>query len=280
MSTSQSVVLPVLEGDRPATTDEIAEFADKGHALVRGLATPAEVAAFRPVIRGAAERHSTETRPLEERETYGKAFLQVPNLWEVDDDVKGFTLAARFARVAAELLQVEGVRLYHDQALFKEAQGGKTPWHQDQFYWPIEGPVTITMWMPLVDVGFESGSMTFASGTHRRGHLAELAISDASDARYGQLVESEGLQRCNYGSMTAGDATFHAGWTLHSAPPNQTGAMREVMTVIYFADGVRAREPRNRYHAADLGRWLPGVRPGDLAASPLNPLLWPVDVTC
>jgi hypothetical protein len=118
MSTSERAVLPALEGDRPATEAEIAEFQDKGHAIVRGLASPEEVAAFRPVIREAAERHKRETRPLEERETYGKAFLQIPNLWTKDDDVARFTLAARFARVAAELLQTDGIRLYHDQALF------------------------------------------------------------------------------------------------------------------------------------------------------------------
>ncbi len=46
--------------------------------------------------------------------------------------------------------------------------------------------------------------------------------------------------------MSAGDATFHAGWTLHGAPPNLTGTLRSVMTVIYFADGLRAVEPTIR----------------------------------
>jgi len=276
MTTRETGLLPPLAGDRPARPDEVDEFATHGHALVRGIASAEEIASYRPVIRDAAERHNRETRPLEERETYGKAFLQVPNLWTVDEGVKAFTLAARFARVAAELLQVEGVRLYHDQALFKESGGGKTPWHQDQFYWPIDGPYTITMWMPLVDVTFESGSMSFASGTHLRGHLEELAISDESDARYEKMVETEGLRVCNYGSMSAGDATFHAGWCLHAAPPNVTDAMREVMTVIYFSDGVRAAEPRNVNQRSDLAGWMPGVEPGDLAASPLNPLLWPM----
>lgn len=278
MTTREQALLPALDGDRPALPEEIAEFQEKGHALVRELAAPEEVAAYRPVIRDAAERLNQETRPLAERETYGKAFLQIPNIWAQDEHVALFSRAARFARVAAELLQVGGVRLYHDQALFKEAGGGKTPWHQDQIYWPIEGNVTITMWMPLVDVGYESGSMTFASGTHRRGHLSDLVISDESDEHYGGLVEAEGLETCNYGAMKAGDATFHAGWMLHKAPPNLTGVMREVMTVIYFADGVRAAEPKNPWQQHDLAGWMPGVRPGEIAASPLNPLLWPVGV--
>ena len=60
--------------------------------------------------------------------------------------------APRFAEVAARLLGVEGVRLYHDQGLFKEPGGGPTPWHQDGYYWPLDTERTITLWMPLVDV--------------------------------------------------------------------------------------------------------------------------------
>jgi hypothetical protein len=74
--------------------------------------------------------------------------------------------------------------------------------------------------------------------------------------------------------MKAGDATFHAGWTLHSAPNNPTPLMREVMTIIYFADGMRVADPgSNPSRADDLNAWLPGLKPGDLASSDLNPVV-------
>ncbi len=110
-------------------------------------------------------RHSRETRSLEDRDTYGKAFLQLLNLWRVDDSVRQFVFAGRFAEVAARLLGVKAVRLYHDQALFKEAGGGRTPCHQDQFYWPFDSDQTVTLWMPLIDITADIGSMTFASGS-------------------------------------------------------------------------------------------------------------------
>jgi hypothetical protein len=50
--------------------------------------------------------------------------------------------------------------------------------------------------------------------------------------------------------------------------------MREVMTIIYFADGIRAMEPDNPNRSDDLAGWLPGIKPGELAASPLNPVVW------
>ena len=75
-------------------------------------------------------------------------------------------------------------------------------------------------------------------------------------------------------ALATGDATFHAGWTLHCAPGNASDHMREVMTVIYFEDSARVAEHQNPHQPADLARWLPGLKPGDLAASPLNPVVW------
>ena len=110
---------------------------------------------------------------MEERDTYGKAFLQIMNFWKVDENVRKFTLAKRFAKVAADLLGVENVRIYHDQALYKEPGGGFTPWHQDQYYWPLSTTNTITMWMPLIDITVDMGMLTFASNSHNSGFCRE-----------------------------------------------------------------------------------------------------------
>ncbi len=272
--TSALVELPDLESTYELPPSTVAAFDRDGHAVVRGLASRAEIDAFGPGLRDAALHHSGESRPLEARDTYGRAFLQVTNLWVSDDTSRRFVFARRFAKVAAELLGVDGVRLYHDQALFKEAGGGFTPFHQDQHYWPLDTDRTITMWMPLVDVAAEVGSMTFGSGSHRLGYLGDLGISDESEAQFRRLVTERNIALDTHGALAAGDATFHAGWTLHGAPPNRTGVLRAVMTVIYFADGARASEPVNAEQKVDLDKWIPGVQPGELAASELNPVLY------
>jgi ectoine hydroxylase-related dioxygenase (phytanoyl-CoA dioxygenase family) len=261
----------------PVVTDEMRErFRRDGHILVSGVASADEIAHFRPVITAAADRYNTETRPLEERSTYGKAFLQIMNLWTRDEGVRRFTLSPRFGKIAADLMGVDGVRLYHDQALYKEPGGGPTPYHQDRYYWPLDTDNTITMWMPLVPVTKEMGSMTFVDGSHQMGYLGELPISDASEALFQGFIEERGLTTRTYGAMNAGDATFHAGWTLHGAPGNPTDTMREVMTVIYMAANTRVSEPDNENRKLDLKTWLPGLKAGDVAASPLNPMVWPV----
>ena len=82
---------------------------------------------------------------------YSSIFTQVTNLWKVDPASQAFVLNSRFGNIAKKLLGVEKVRLYHDQALVKQPKAGKTPWHQDSFYWPIDSPNTVTMWMPMHD---------------------------------------------------------------------------------------------------------------------------------
>jgi len=273
--TTSSPVLPALDGT-VEVAGAAADFARDGHALVPGLATAAEVAAYRPHIQAAVRQRNPEPPPLEARDTYGKAFLQSMNLWRIDEAVRAFVCSPRFASVAAALLGVDGVRLYHDQALFKEPGGGPTPWHQDQVYWPLDTDRTVTMWMPLVDVADEVGSMTFASGSHRQD-LAAFDISDASEAAVAAMLDERGLATRTYGALRAGDATFHAGWTLHRAGPNPTGAVREVMTVIWYADGARAIPPTNPYQAFDLQMWLRDTEPGAVADGPRNPRLWPVE---
>ena len=264
--------LPRLDDRYDLAPEAVAAYRNSGHVLLRGVATPDEVCAFRPVVSSAVTRFNRESRPLAERDTYGKAFLQVLNLWCEDDDVRRFVLAARFAGIAADLLGAEGVRIYHDQALVKEPGGGHTPWHQDAIYWPIDGTRCVTMWMPLVDITTEMGVMTFVDGSNT-GELGEEAISDDSEAHFEALVAKTGAKLSVPVAMSAGDATFHGGWTLHKAGANSSSITREVMTVIYFAGDLTVQAPANEPQHRDLARWLPGLVPGDPAASKLNPIV-------
>jgi ectoine hydroxylase-related dioxygenase (phytanoyl-CoA dioxygenase family) len=269
-----TTVLPDLASKYEIPPARVAEFRRDGHLLLRQVATPDEAAAYRGIILAAREKFGAEATPIENRDTYGKAFLKGMNLWPKDPGVRRFVLSSRFAEIAADLLRVKGVRVYHDQALLKEPGGGITPWHQDQHYWPLDTDNTITMWMPLVDVSPAMGTMRFASGSHLNGYLGDMPISDDSEKKFEQFIDERGYEICHGVAMNAGDATFHYGWTLHGAPANTTDLTREVMTIIWYADGARVTEPGNFNRQRDLERWMPGLKPGDLAASELNPLVF------
>ena len=129
--------VPSLDSRYPLSDDNVTFFRTNGFVHLRGVATPSEIAALGPSIEATALAQNLQKQPLDQRDTYGRAFLQMINLWLADARVQAFVFAQRFARIAAELLGVPGVRLYHDQALFKEPHGGHTTWHQDQYYWPL-----------------------------------------------------------------------------------------------------------------------------------------------
>ncbi|MGV3762102.1 phytanoyl-CoA dioxygenase family protein [Parapedobacter sp.] len=266
--------LPELDHLYEISDEQVQEFDRNGHTQTLNLLRADEVLAYQQVIRKAAGKFNGEKRNLADRDTYGKAFLQIMNLWHVDMGAKKFVLAKRFAHVAARLLGVDNVRLYHDQALFKEPGGGPTPWHQDQNYWPLDTDKTITMWMPLVDIpSAEMGMLTFASGSHRNGNVFDFVISDESDDAFEQFVRQQRLPLTRPAALRAGDATWHNGFTIHNAPGNDSNHMREVMTIIYYADGTRVSAPKHAFQENDLKTWLGNKAPGSLADSELNPLL-------
>jgi ectoine hydroxylase-related dioxygenase (phytanoyl-CoA dioxygenase family) len=279
-TTSPSV--PDLSSAYNVPSNKVAQFRRDGHILLRGICSRAELDVYRPLIAEEVERRKHEARggvyqkSLRDRNTRDKAFLQLENLWADNKKISQFCLARRFGQIAADLLGVDAVRMYHDQALFKEPGGGYTPWHQDQFYWPLDTTNTVTMWMPLVDTGAEMGTLIYASGMHQRGPMVNLAISDYSEDAFKNIVKNEDTTLV-IGELNAGDATWHYGWTPHKAPGNATDTMRQIMTIIYFADGARVIEPTNEKQPGDLARWLPGLRPGDLAASPINPVVFQRD---
>ncbi len=258
--------------------EQIEFFQTNGYLIAGPVLDEQELAAARAAydrIFNATEKPSSyRNLGQKEGEELSKgAVLQIIDMHKLDDAF------ARILHKPAILDMVEGIlgtpdiRLYHDQALFKEGSGGFTPWHQDQHYWPLDTDKTITMWMPLIDITPDMGPMTFVSESNRGGYLAPLQISDESEDYFERLVRERGWRTSESTFMAAGDATFHTGWTLHRASPNTTGKMREVMTIIYYADGTRV-SPIHAGNEADLKRWLPGAREGDRAASPLNPLLY------
>jgi ectoine hydroxylase-related dioxygenase (phytanoyl-CoA dioxygenase family) len=269
-----TLLLSSLQEEYLLSEDEIEMFRLNGHIMIPSVVNTNEMNFYRPIINKAAYKYNTEHRKLEERDTYGKAFLQITNLWEVDNEVRKFTLATRFASIAAQLLGVDKVRIYHDQALYKEPSGGRTPWHQDQYYWPLDTDKTITMWMPLVDISKDMGMLTFASASHKKGFVENVPISDTSDEVLQNYIQTKGYEVVSPDYMKAGDTTWHYGWTLHSAPANVSSSItREVFTIIYFADGAKLTGSKNPHQEADRQRWFKGIPAGNLAASELNPLV-------
>jgi len=221
---------------------------------------------------------NTQTIPLAERDTYGKAFLQVMNLWREDDIIRELIFSKRVASIATQLMGTRGVRLYHDQALFKEPGGGITPWHADQFYWPLASDKTVTAWIPLQAVPLEMGPLEFSAGSHQIVEGRELAISDSSE----KLIQ-ERLKVTDFPHVIepfdAGEISFHSGWVFHRAGANNSNQMRKVMTIIYMDSEMKLKAPQNSNQQNDWDTWCPGAVIDEIIQSPLNPLLYSSDTS-
>ena len=248
-------------------------FREQGFVRLGQVLSSETLAAYGPEISRLTLELTREKRPLAERGTYAQAFLQVTNLWQRSELVREFVFSKRLARLAAELLGTRAVRLYHDQSLYKEPGGGITPAHADQFYWPLASDRTVTAWIPLQDVTEEMGPLGFYAGSHRCDFGRDLHISDESEQRI--RAHLEGLDYpFVIEPFTAGDVSFHRGWTFHRALANRSLAPRSVMTVIYMDAEMRLAQPANAAQEVDARTWCPGVAVGEPAASALNPVLY------
>jgi len=251
----------------------IAFYQQNGYVKLKHVLSPAALDYYGDIITDLVFRLNTLIKPMEERSTYERAFLQIMNLWLEDEEAKEFVFSKRLAKIAADLMGVEGVRLYHDQALYKEPSGGITPWHADQFYWPLASPKTVTVWIPLQDTPMEMGPLAFAEGSQHVEIGRDIEISDESE----QLLADE-LQKQNFSvhdtPFDLGEVSYHAGWTFHRAGPNTSDRPRKVMTMIYMDKDQIISQPRNPYQVADHGKWLNNVPVGSTPQDELNPVLF------
>jgi ectoine hydroxylase-related dioxygenase (phytanoyl-CoA dioxygenase family) len=264
---------PDLDRPYPLTPDQIRYYREHGFVKLKQVLAPETIAAYGPEITRKVHELNTLHLPMEERTTYQKAFLQVMNIWTKSDVVKEFVFSRRLARIAGELMGSSGVRLYHDQALYKEGRGGFTPWHADQYYWPLASTHTVTVWIPLQATPMELGPLAFAPKSHLHDLGRDLEISDKSQ----QAIEKK-LLGAHLGQVEEpfdlGEVSFHSGWTFHRAGRNLSDRPREVMTIIYMDSEMRLAAPRNENQQNDWDTWCPGAKVGERIETPINPVLW------
>ena len=262
-----------LDSPYPLTADQVAQFRRDGFIKLKDVLSPGTLGHFGTEITRLTIDLNTERRPLEERSTYDKAFLQVMNLWEQSPLVGRFVMGQRLGRLAAELMEVDGVRLYHDQSLYKEPGGGITPAHADQYYWPLASDRTVTAWIPLQPVAEAMGPLGFYARSQSVEFGRELGISDESEHKITDNMARHGFEFVS-GTFDLGEVSFHMGWTFHKAGANLGNRPRSVMTVIYMDAAMRLLPALTPVQANDRDQWCPGAREGEVIATRKNPIVW------
>jgi ectoine hydroxylase-related dioxygenase (phytanoyl-CoA dioxygenase family) len=241
-----------------------------GFVHAPGVLDPAEVRRFGAAVdRAVATRKRGDPRTLSEKTPYEQSFIQCQYLWEDFPEVRPLTFHPAIGALAAALIGAPAIRLWHDQALYKEAGGRETEAHQDHPYWPIAELDTITAWIPFIDVDAETGMMGYVPGSHR-GEAQFVDIFTSPGA--GKALEAKQTRAPTFVPCRAGDVVFHHGLTVHLAKPNLSSRTRRVYTAIYIADGVH-RSGERPHPSVDRD----GVGVGQLIAGKATPIVWPLE---
>ena len=173
---------------------------------------------------------------------YDKVFIQRINLWMDNEKIRKLMTNPSLGEMAAKLANVNGIRIWHDQALIKEPWGNPTGWHLDNPKWSYNSKNTLTIWIALDDATISNGCMYFIPGSHK---MVDQAFYDKNDG--GPINQNIGdlfriypnLANLNSvaAPMKAGSCSFHNGLLAHGAGSNMTPLWRRAMTCGFMPDG-------------------------------------------
>ena len=249
------------------------QFQTDGYLALEDVLTRTETTELRNAVDAAVvKRTADDPRALADKSTYEQSFIQCMRLWEDEPAVRPFTFHSKLGQAAAELLSVPAVRLWQDQALYKEPGGRVTDAHQDQTFWPIGLQPLVSAWIALSDVNVSSGAMAYVPGSHRAGAMKPVDITNVTEP-YDILRDPKlaGAAPVTV-EATAGTVIFHHGLTVHQAHANTSANVRKAFTTVYIAEG------STRHKAWPVfGPDRDGVGVGELIQGPGMPIAWPRD---
>jgi ectoine hydroxylase-related dioxygenase (phytanoyl-CoA dioxygenase family) len=202
--------------------------------------------------------------------------------WQQNDCYRRFIFESGLAQTAAQLMASRTVRLYHDHMLTKEpGTRQKTPWHQDQPYYNIEGRQNVSMWIP-VDPVARTSTLEFIAGSHRGPWLMPRTFLD-KQARWfpeGSLADLPDIEsnRARFPilgwALEPGDVVCFQMLTLHASGGVDGTHRRRVFSVRFLGDDIR-HAPRNWRTSPEFPGLIEQLPAGAPMVHPLFPLLWP-----
>ena len=251
---------------------QVETFQRDGFLVVENVFPSAQRALYGDAVDAAvARRAGDDLREVKDKTIYEQSFIQCMNLWEDSPDVRPLTFDQRMGAMAAELLGAEAVRIWHDQALYKEPGGRETDAHQDRPFWPIDPPQQITAWVPFDGSRRGQGAMAYIPGSHRVGLEKFVDISHIFQEPY-DVVNDPLVAKTKpvWVEAPPGSVVFHHSLTVHLAEANETADTRRVYCVIYFADGCVRRNPIPHV-IVDRQK----IAVGEKIEGEVSPIVWP-----
>ena len=268
---SDKEVIEELTTPFPLKSQDREEFKQNGFIKLKKILTPGAVARLRQeLVRLLGESfNSSLDGDVRDR------FLSLEMAWLSNPLIKAYVLSERIGKICAELLNVNSVRLYHDNILSKEPGCGRTPWHYDDHHFPLATDDVVTAWIPAQPIPVEMGPLSFAKplSVHELVKNVEFNKFDTSyDRKISEIFKKSNVT-VEDNAFDIGEVSFHHNRSFHTAAPNKTNQSRVVLASTYFADGARIVDEPTMV-SGDWRKFIPGAGPGDIAASELNPICW------
>jgi hypothetical protein len=255
-----------------------AAFQRDGAVCLRGVLTPAEVARLARGIdanlAAPSPRAIVASRPGDPG-----FFIEDFCNWPHNADYRATAVCTALPEVAARLMQSASVRLYHDHMLTKEpGTTTRTPWHQDQPYYNIEGMHNVSFWIPI-DAVPRASTLEFLAGSHRGPWLMPRTFMDHQAKWFpeGSLAELPDIEARRAElpilgwALEPGDAVAFHMLTLHAAAGVAGGRRRRVFSLRYLGDDIR-HAPRRWKTSPEF----PGLADELPAGAPMRHALFPL----
>ena len=256
------------------TPEQIEAYQRDGFLVLHDFLTAEELEDWRTQVEEAVEQRLASSGTLHNQgdpdSYYAQVFTQCLKLADTHAGVRRLILDPRLGKLAADLAGVDGMRIWHDQALIKPPFGNPTAWHLDNPYWSFSSPSAISLWVALDDATESNGCLYYLPGTHRtaRFETADIGTNIASLFKaYPEWRQIDPVAT----PCKAGSAVLHNGLVAHGAGANMTARPRRAMTCAYMPDGsvfngVRNVLPEEYYASLSVG----DILDDDV----VNPLVW------
>jgi phytanoyl-CoA hydroxylase len=223
------------------TGEQVQRYREDGFLVVPNLLDSAELERWRATIEEALRDRGDHRLPGErwkagEDAFYDLVFTQRINLWQSSPEVKALILDERIGKMAADLAGIDGIRVHHDQALFKPPFGNPTAYHLDDPYWPFSTRDAISVWVALDDATLENGCLYYLPGTHRSATFDNVGIGKEIGALFDVYPQWRDIAPVAC-PVAAGGCVFHNGLIAHGAGANMTPGPRRAMTCAYMPEG-------------------------------------------
>jgi ectoine hydroxylase-related dioxygenase (phytanoyl-CoA dioxygenase family) len=260
-----------------------ADFYQKnGYIVIEDFLSTEELGHWRAAVSRAVAERGGQKMPGKEIRTgeddginkeadyYSKVFDQLLNLWQTSNEVKALMLNAEIGRMAATLAGVDGIRIWHDQALIKRPWANPTSWHLDTPFWSFSDRRALSIWVALDDATLENGCLFFIPGSQSGTGFENPGIGKNMDSIFDFYPEFRSSASVA-APMKAGSCSFHNGLTIHGAHANMTPGFRRAMTCAYMPDGNVFNGQANILPEA----YLKKIKVGDLLNNDdQNPLIY------